>query len=147
MVPRAPPQPKRTPTPHPPDPSPNHNHYFRPHTPNPGPNPGPNLGLIPYRRYHTSGANGEPGLHAHMDAGMNICTGHALRAALFAAHDGQSFFEFLRQLVHGAQTIPHGSGFEVAPHLDDDSATSARVFASGGSGRASTTRSVTQTAP
>ena len=49
-----------------------------------------------------------PGLHAHMDAGMNICTGHALRAALLAAHDGQGFLAFLTQLVHGAQTIPHG---------------------------------------
>ena len=35
-----------------------------------------------------------------MDAGMNICTGHALRAALLAAHEGQTFLQFLTQLVH-----------------------------------------------
>ena len=35
--------------------------------------------FIPDKWYHTSGADGEPGLHAHMDAGMNICTGHPLR--------------------------------------------------------------------
>jgi len=43
-----------------------------------------------------------------MDAGMNIATGASLRTALLAAHGGETFREFLRLMVHGAQTIPHG---------------------------------------
>ncbi len=31
------------------------------------------------RWYHTSGSDGGLGLHAHMDAGMNIATGYSLR--------------------------------------------------------------------
>jgi len=64
--------------------------------------------FIPDKWYHTSGAGGEPGLHAHMDAGMNICTGHGLRAALLASHEGQTFLQFLTEMVRGAQTVPHG---------------------------------------
>ena len=39
---------------------------------------------------------------------MNICSGARLRTAVLRAHGGQTFFEFLVELVHGAQTIPHG---------------------------------------
>ena len=60
------------------------------------------------RWYYTSGSDGGFGLHAHMDAGMMISTGVALREALLAAHDGETFTAYLTGLVHGAPTIPHG---------------------------------------
>jgi hypothetical protein len=60
------------------------------------------------RWYHTSGSDGGLGLHAHMDAGMMIATGTALRENLLKAHEGQTFIEFLTGLVRGAPSIPHG---------------------------------------
>ena len=60
------------------------------------------------RWHHTSGSNGGLGLHAHMDAGMNIATGYRLRDGVLAAHDGLSFLEFITGFVRGATSIPHG---------------------------------------
>ena len=60
------------------------------------------------RWYHTSGSDGGLGVHAHMDAGMNLATGHGLRELVRAQHDGESYIEYLVDYVHGAPTIPHG---------------------------------------
>ena len=60
------------------------------------------------RWYHHSGSDGGLGLHAHMDAGMNIATGNALRDTVRAEHDGETYIEFLTEYVYGAPTIPHG---------------------------------------
>lgn len=43
---------------------------------------------IPDPAYHTSGSDGGPGLHAHMDAGLMVAQGSELRAALLRAHRG-----------------------------------------------------------
>jgi hypothetical protein len=63
---------------------------------------------IPDAAYHTNGAGGGLGLHAHMDAGMMVAHGSALRLALRRAHDGVPFKEYLRQYVLNASSIPHG---------------------------------------
>jgi hypothetical protein len=51
--------------------------------------------------YHTSGSDGGLGLHAHMDAGMNIATGHGLRDTVLAEHDGETFIEYLTDCAYG----------------------------------------------
>ncbi|EOD17872.1 hypothetical protein EMIHUDRAFT_436340 [Emiliania huxleyi CCMP1516] len=63
---------------------------------------------IPDPAYHTSGSDGGPGLHAHMDAGLMVAQGSELRAALLRAHRGVPFKEFLRQYVLNVPNIPHG---------------------------------------
>lgn len=63
---------------------------------------------IPDTAYHTNGAGGGLGLHAHMDAGMMVVHGSALRLALRQAHAGMPFKEYLRQYVLHATSIPHG---------------------------------------
>ena len=60
------------------------------------------------RFYHTCGPGGTLGLHAHMDAGMMIATGDGLRDEILRAHHGETFMDYLKEMVHGAPTIPHG---------------------------------------
>ena len=47
--------------------------------------------------YHTSGSDGGLGLHAHMDAGMNIATGYALRDLVQKEHEGETFVQYLTE--------------------------------------------------
>jgi len=63
---------------------------------------------VPDPAYHSNGANGGLGLHAHMDAGLMVAQGSALRTALLRAHGGVPFKEYLRQYVLNAPSIPHG---------------------------------------
>ena len=60
------------------------------------------------RAYHDPNCCGGVAVHAHMDAGLMIATGERLRETILAGHKGETFVEYLTEMVTGAPTIPHG---------------------------------------